>query len=219
MVRNFQMRKRRPPRPTRSWRKSAGPGEVSRTSAADGEERQREHGERERGDDEIEGALHATRARAERAHDRADGRGHAILLGVGHRRVERQRDHALPLGAGDGEVVGAEAVALPVVRVQVQRHPVDAGADAGARELLDEGGAIDAEAIEAQPDDVEVPGRAAIGALDGQLELVEIAEERVVARGEQAAAAGELARLAQLDAAERGGEVGEVVLEAGRDDA
>ncbi len=76
-------------------------------------------------------------------------------VGLGHLRVEGDRDQALELALGDGIVALLEAEALAVIGVVVDGEVVDGGADALLFEPVDDVVAGDGGA--AQADDVEVP--------------------------------------------------------------
>src|SRR5262249_8010551 len=96
---------------------------------------------------------------------------HVADVGVAHAAVDRQRDLALVLAPGDRKVLGAVAVGLAVIRMRVEWDEVDARADAPPLQLLDDRGAVEAQAIGVDAQRVEgAGGLVALGARRG-LEL------------------------------------------------
>src|SRR5260370_21198449 len=76
----------------------------------------------------------------------AESAGHVddmALLAFVHVREERQADEARPLPAGDRQKVGSPAKLLAIIRMQVQRPPVNGAANALVGKRLDERVAID----------------------------------------------------------------------------
>src|SRR5262249_27586209 len=137
----------------------------------------------------------------------------ALHFCVAHRRENRQRDEAFPLGIGDREVVRPIGKSLLVVRMKMKRAPVNAGADSAAIELPDEIVAIDVESLQAQPKRIEVPGVLSIGPRGWQLDLGHTPQKLGIARGDAPSRRGQSRRLAQLLPPERRSQVREVVLE------
>src|SRR5207249_12221178 len=121
------------------------------------------------------------------------------------------RYHALELGGRDGELLGPQRVRVAPVRMQMERDEVHARADPAVTELGDERVAPLREPIEVQPQHVELPGRDAVGRDDGRLELGELGERGAVACRDGRPALSHLLYARELDAAERGRDVGEVV--------
>ena len=101
--------------------------------------------------------------------------------------------------------------------MQVQRDVVHAGADAGGEQALDEGVAVDAGAV-AQAQYIQVPGMRVARRRPRRRDNRQAGQRRVVQSGKFGAALLECARLLQLLQPERGGDVGQVVLEARRHD-
>ena len=170
---------------------------------------------------QIEQALGHRSAGAQRparaTHARRSTRSH---VGIAHARVDRQAHHALVGALAVRELRRRQAVAIAPVGLQVQRDVVHAAADAGGEQPLDEAhrGAIAASS--ARRSDVQMPG---------------VQRRRPARRGgsDQRQAGEAPRRSAPRSAArrrwkararfswcmpERRGDVGQVVLEARRDD-
>src|SRR5918998_147684 len=121
-----------------------------------------------------------TRLSAVALHDVGDRFDDISDVLIAHGRVERQRHYALKLPVADGKVGRRVAVPIPVIGVQMYRYEVDARADVALGERLDERISVEREAIEMEPQHVEVPGVLYVGALRRELQRGQRCEGRVV---------------------------------------
>src|SRR5258708_17980827 len=79
-----------------------------------------------------------------------------------HARIDRQRQARMKFPFGPWKIPGLIAISAPVVGLKVQGNEVNAARDAAAMQRLDEFAAIFIQTVQAKPQDVEMPGRAAI---------------------------------------------------------
>ena len=93
-----------------------------------------------------------------------------------------------------------------------------AGADFAPLELLHDLSAIDAQLVQVQPQHVQMPGVLAVGPVEGELQGRHAVERGVIALSDLHPPLPHALGLGQLGQAHAGGDVGHVVLVAGRDD-
>ena len=63
---------------------------------------------------------------------------HILDIAIAHAQIQRQRDEPLILPVRHGEIVGAIAVLIAIIRMQMDGDEMDAGADVARLEFLDE---------------------------------------------------------------------------------
>src|SRR5437867_1446587 len=141
-----------------------------------------------------------------------------IDLRLVHRRKDRKADEPLPLRRGDRAVTGPPPEHLLVVRMKVKRSPVDGRSNSEMTQRTDELAAIDGQLLQSQLDRKQVPRVDSIGRVRWQLDLLDIPEQFDIAARNLLAPPPHVFGAGELVNADRGGEVGEVVLESGRDD-
>src|SRR5438876_3795807 len=90
--------------------------------------------------------------------DFPDSPNHILDIRFRHLRVDREGNDPVKNGAGIGEVLGAVPEGVPVIGMQMQGNKMDAGADVVLLEQIDEFVAADAQPLQVQLDDIEMPG-------------------------------------------------------------
>src|SRR6478735_3079039 len=108
--------------------------------------------------------------RSDVTHDRND----AVNLCRSHPRKDRQRDKRRPNTSGDRKILRLILERLAIIRLHVQRHPMQRGGNCRLVHLCDEGGAINIEEFELQADCVQVPRVMTIGDFHRECELGDI---------------------------------------------
>src|SRR5262245_48303144 len=215
MLRNLKMRKERPFNPTRTWRKKTGPWLSILISAAT---------TRRNGSRMTRPTVAMTRSTAlfsievstaVGADDGAQSLADAIHVVLGQAGEQGERDDALPFRRGARQILGAGAEHVAVVAVLVQRDEVDAGADAGRGEPMNDLVAADAQLLFAYAHDEQVPGMLDVRPAGRQLDRRDVRERGAVLRHDAPPLSLHGGQALELDQPERRVEVGHVVLEAG----
>lgn len=135
---------------------------------------------------------------------------------IAHPAVDGQGHRAQVLGIGNGQILRAIAVGVPVIGMHMQRNEMHAGTDVPRLQFFHELGAVDAEALKIQAQRVEVPCMLAVGPVVWRLELGTIDERGVVSPRDFGPPAPHAFRLPKLSKSHSRSHVSHVVLEPRR---
>src|SRR5881628_4209128 len=139
------------------------------------------------------------------------GAQYVVLVCLGHRGKERQSDEASLDGLGHRAEPLGVAESLSVVGVLVDQRVVDGRPDVLGSQGLDDGIAVDGEAIEPEEDDEQVPGMPKSLPKSRELDIRRAIEALAIAERKQISSLPEAVELGELRETESGLEVSQPV--------
>lgn len=140
-----------------------------------------------------------------------------VLFGSDHSRVEGEGNTASPVALGVGEIFGTQMITFAIVGHVVQRLVMNGEADVVRHQTFDEGVPVQA-GIGAEDDPKEVPGVVFRKTVNGwKVHSGKTCKSGEVTHGDFLSLGAELMGTLQLSQADGGGQVWQVVFEAGSD--